>query len=110
MNPTDSAPDRIRRRILKINSTSSNPLLGGVSGTTRGESASHASTAAVAAGRSDVDLSPAARHLASLQDGNADIQTERVQQIRDALASGDLHIDPSRIADGLLASVRELLK
>ena len=50
---------------MKINSTSSNPLLGGVSGTTRGESASHASTAAVAAGRSDVDLSPAARHLAS---------------------------------------------
>lgn len=94
---------------MKINSTSSNPLLGGVSGTTRGESASHASTGA-AATRSDVDLSPAARHLASLQDGNADIQTERVQQIRDALASGDLHIDPSRIADGLLASVRELLK
>jgi negative regulator of flagellin synthesis FlgM len=57
-----------------------------------------------------VDLSPAARHLAAMQDGNSDIQTARVQQIRDALASGDLRIDPSRIADGLLASVRDLLK
>ncbi|CAM5190683.1 Negative regulator of flagellin synthesis OS=Castellaniella defragrans OX=75697 GN=HNR28_000427 PE=3 SV=1 [Castellaniella defragrans] len=94
---------------MKINSTSSNPLLGGVSGGSRGESASHASTPA-ASSRSDVALSPAARQLAALQDGGADVRTERVQQIRDALASGDLRIDPSRIADGLLASVRDLLK
>ncbi|TAN27707.1 MAG: flagellar biosynthesis anti-sigma factor FlgM [Castellaniella sp.] len=95
---------------MKINSTSSNPLLNGVSGTTRGESPSHANTGAATTSRSDVDLSPAARHLAALQDSAADVQTTRVQQIRDALASGDLRIDPSRIADGLLASVRDLLK
>jgi negative regulator of flagellin synthesis FlgM len=95
---------------LKINSTSSNPLLNGVAGTTRSESPSHANPGAGSTSRSDVDLSPAARHLAAMQDGNSDIQTARVQQIRDALASGDLRIDPSRIADGLLASVRDLLK
>jgi negative regulator of flagellin synthesis FlgM len=57
-----------------------------------------------------VDLSPAARHLAGLQSSDNDINVARVQEIRDALASGQLKIDPSRIADGLLASVRDLLK
>ncbi len=95
---------------MKINSTSSNPLLNGVAGGTRGDTASHTSSGAAAGGRTAVDLSPAARHLAALNDSDADVQIERVQQIRDALASGELKIDPSRIADGLLASVRDLLK
>ena len=94
---------------MKINSTSSNPLLNGVAGNTRSDSTSSTSSSAKG-GRTAVDLSPAARHLAALNDSDADIQAERVQQIRDALASGDLKIDPSRIADGLLASVRDLLK
>lgn len=62
------------------------------------------------AGKASVDLSPAARHLANLQNSDKDINVARVQEIRDALASGQLKIDPSRIADGLLASVRDLLK
>jgi len=95
---------------LKINSTSSNPLLSGVAGGTRGDTASHAASGSATSNRAAVDLSPAARHLAALNDGSADIQAERVQQIRDALASGQLKIDPSKIADGLLASVRDLLK
>jgi negative regulator of flagellin synthesis FlgM len=95
---------------LKINSTSSNPLLNGVAGGTRSDSASHAASGTGSGSRSAVDLSPAARHLAALNDSDADVRTEQVQQIRDALASGELKIDPSRIADGLLASVRDLLK
>lgn len=62
------------------------------------------------AGKSAVDLSPAARNLANLQNSDNDVNVARVQEIRDALASGQLKIDPSRIADGLLASVRDLLK
>jgi negative regulator of flagellin synthesis FlgM len=95
---------------LKVNSTSSNPLLNGVAGNSRSDSTSHASTGPAGSSRSEVDLSPAARQLAALNDSGADVQTARVQQIRDALASGELKIDPARIADGLLASVRELLK
>ena len=57
-----------------------------------------------------VDLSAAARHLSNLQGSDNDINVARVQEIRDAIASGQLKIDPSRIADGLLASVRDLLK
>ena len=94
---------------MKINSTSSKPLLNGVTGVTRSDTPFSA-TSGVSGGRAAVDLSPAARHLASLNDSSADIQAARVQQIRDALASGELTIDPSRIADGLLASVRDLLK
>jgi negative regulator of flagellin synthesis FlgM len=95
---------------LKVNSTSSNPLLNGVAGNTRSDSTSHASAGSAGSNRSEVDLSPAARQLAALNNSDADVQTARVQQIRDALASGELKIDPARIADGLLASVRELLK
>jgi negative regulator of flagellin synthesis FlgM len=59
---------------------------------------------------SSVGLSSAARHLSSLENSDNDVNMERVNQIRDAIASGELKMDPSRIADGLLASVRDLLK
>lgn len=62
------------------------------------------------AGKGSVDLSAAARHLSLLQDGTADIDQARVEQIRNAITSGRLKIDPARIADGILASARELLK
>ena len=63
-----------------------------------------------ASGKNNVDLSAAARHLSRLQDGATDIDQARVEQIRAAIASGRLQIDPARIADGILASARELLK
>lgn len=63
-----------------------------------------------AASKGTVDLSSTARHLSNLQNSDNDINVVRVNQIRDALASGQLKIDPSRIADGLIASVRDLLK
>lgn len=59
---------------------------------------------------SAVDLSPAARHMSALEDSSTDINVVKVQALRDAIASGQLQIDPSRIADGLLASARDLLK
>lgn len=96
---------------MKISSTSSNNPLGGVAGGARTDSGSGAHSAGQSsAGKSSVDLSSAARHLAALQDGSGDIQAQKIQQIRDAIASGQLQIDPGRIADGLLASVRDLLK
>lgn len=97
---------------MKISSTSSNNPLGGVAGGVRTDSGNgtHPASQAAAGARSSVDLSAAARHLAALQDGSGDIQAQKIQQIRDAIASGQLQIDPGRIADGLLASVRDLLK
>lgn len=66
--------------------------------------------AASAGGKGAVDLSATARHLSNLQNSDNDVNVARVNEIRDALASGQLKIDPSRIADGLIASVRDLLK
>ena len=48
--------------------------------------------------------------MLALQDGSNDINVERVAAIRAAIASGQLKIDTSRIADGLIASARDLLK
>lgn len=97
---------------MKISSTSTNHPVNGVAGGVRPDAASGAPGAgqASAGNKPAVDLSPAARHLAAMQDGGQDIQAERVQEIRDAIASGELRMDPERIADGLLASVRDLLK
>lgn len=63
-----------------------------------------------AAGAAKVALSPTARALSSLSDGSSDIDMALVAEIRDAISAGNLKIDTSRIADGLLASARELLK
>lgn len=57
-----------------------------------------------------VDFSSAARHLAKLQNTDGDINMAKVQELRDAIASGQYKVDTSRIADSLIASARELLK
>ncbi|QPT39105.1 anti-sigma28 factor FlgM [Oligella ureolytica] len=54
-----------------------------------------------------VDLSPVARDL---QNPGNDIDQARVQAIRQALADGSLNINPSRIADGILNDVIDVLK
>lgn len=96
---------------MKINSTSSNnPLNGVTSGAPSDVTAGRHSAAQTGSGKPSVDLSSAGRHLAALQDGSSDIQTQRVQQIRDAIASGQIQIDPGQIADGVLASLRDLLR
>ena len=57
-----------------------------------------------------VDLSATARQLQQLQSSDNDINIERVQEIKDAIAAGKLKVDTNRIADSLIASARELLK
>lgn len=92
---------------MKISSSVNNPFVNSVNG---GRATGTASTNGSTSGKSAVDLSPAARHLASLQNADNDIDMQRVQQVRDAIAAGQLKVDASRIADSLIASVRELLK
>lgn len=95
---------------MKITSPSINsPAISKVSGS-RTDGVTRAGVSSPAASKGAVDLSSTARHLSDLQNSENDINMVRVNQIRDALASGQLKIDPSRIADGLIASVRDLLK
>lgn len=62
------------------------------------------------ASSAQVDLSPVSRKLLDLQSGSSDINPERVAAIKAAIASGQMQIDPTKIADGIIASARELLK
>lgn len=59
---------------------------------------------------SAVALSSTARHLQQVQSSAGDIDMERVQALRTAIANGTMEINTDRIADNLLASTRELLK
>ena len=70
--------------------------------------ASHAYSNSSSTG--EVDFSAAARQLNSLQDSSADVDIKKVEALREAIAAGELKIDTSRIADSLIASVRDLLK
>ncbi|WP_397475601.1 flagellar biosynthesis anti-sigma factor FlgM [Pusillimonas sp.] len=92
---------------MKITSSSSNPAVNTVTGS---RSPTGAKAGSNAPEKATVELSPAARQLAVLQNGDNDVNVERVQAIRDAIASGQLKVDTGRIADSLLASARELLK
>ncbi|NYT87073.1 flagellar biosynthesis anti-sigma factor FlgM [Pollutimonas harenae] len=97
---------------MKITSSPLNTPTGPVAGT-RSDGVNNTNVPAsgsAASGKPSVDLSSAARHLSSLENADNDVDVARVQELRDAIASGQLKIDPSRIADGLLASVRDLLK
>ncbi|GAA4410319.1 hypothetical protein GCM10011450_24680 [Advenella faeciporci] len=53
-----------------------------------------------------VDLSPVARDLTS---SDNDVDLERVQAIRQALANGTLNINPTRIAEGILQDAIDIL-
>ena len=96
---------------MKITSnTLKSQLASSVAATRNARAASGAPTGGGGEKAAAVDLSAAARHLAGLQNSENDIDVAKVQELRDAIASGQLKIDTSRIASGLIASARELLK
>jgi negative regulator of flagellin synthesis FlgM len=63
-------------------------------------------------GEPNVSLSPLSSQLRGLgaDASTADINTERVASLKDAISKGQLPIDTSKIADGLIATARSLLK
>ncbi|AOB31034.1 flagellar biosynthesis protein FlgM [Bordetella sp. H567] len=97
---------------MKINSSTTRPSPTTVdAGNTRAAlGQAYGGVASGGSSSAQVDLSPMSRKLVDLQSGSEDIDTAKVQAIRDAIAAGQLKIDPSKIADGLIASAKELLK
>lgn len=74
------------------------------------------SAAPVASTASDASVSTSALssemralQAALAQTGSADIDVAKVAAIKDAIAKGQLSIDTSKIADGLIATARDLL-
>lgn len=69
-----------------------------------------AAPAAPAAGLSMSPLASQIRDIGTRATGaaNGDIDVKKVEEIRQAIADGTLKMDSSKIADGLLATLREL--
>ena len=92
---------------MKITSQLNSAIVGTPSASRQSNASARASSTTAS---STVAVSSTARHLSNLQNSDNDINIERVKEIRDAIAAGKLKVDPSRIADSLIASVRDLLK
>jgi len=72
-------------------------------------------TSAQAAGtQQDVNLSTLSLQIRGLSGGltnaTGGIDTKRVAEIKDAISKGNLSVDPGKIADGLIQTVRDLLQ
>ncbi|VVD99024.1 Negative regulator of flagellin synthesis [Pandoraea pneumonica] len=68
----------------------------------------------VAGSDANVSTSPLSSEMRALQaalaqTGSADIDVAKVSEIKQAIAEGRLTIDPSKIADGLISTARDLL-
>jgi len=96
---------------VKINQSTSSRPGEPADGAARAAPAASAASPVQASG--DVHVSPLAAQVRAIgaslvQDSDDDIDTARVEEIRQAIVEGRIKIDPSKIADGLLASLREL--
>ncbi|CAM3462199.1 flagellar biosynthesis anti-sigma factor FlgM [Cupriavidus taiwanensis] len=97
---------------MKINhSTSSRPADAAAGDAARPQAAPAAADAAApSAGLSVSPLAAQVRDISArlAQPADDDIDTAKVEEIRQAIAEGRIRIDPGKIADGLLATLREL--
>lgn len=83
---------------------------GAAGSTGRAPAAASAAPAAPAAGLTMSPLGSQVREIGSrlVDQADDDIDSAKVEEIRQAIAEGRLRMDPSKIADGLLATLREL--
>lgn len=95
---------------MKITTTL--PAVGnaGGNGSVRGPNSAAASEKAAGTGSGErVDISSLSARLQEVGAGEAPVDAQRIAEIKQAIAEGRFHINPERIADGLLNSVREML-
>jgi negative regulator of flagellin synthesis FlgM len=76
-------------------------------GRPRGPAAAPQKPGTTAGGR--VDISSLSARLQEVGAGEAPVNAQRVAEIKQAISEGRFQINPERIADGLLASVRDML-
>lgn len=98
---------------MKINqSTPSLPADAAATDSAARPAANGAASSATSGALTGVRVSPLTaqvREISSrlVNETDDDIDTAKVEEIRQAIAEGRIKIDPSKIADGLLASLRE---
>lgn len=88
----------------------SSPGLGVSTTQTRaGRGAEKAGSAKVAA-TDTVNLSSQSQALAGVSGSNAVFDVSKVQEIKDAIASGRFQVNAGKVADGLIDTVKELIR
>lgn len=90
---------------------SGKPIAPTAPGEARPRSPANAATTVVSSG-AKVELSSLSSSLQKAEAAIAqtpEVDTQRVEEIKQAIANGEFKIDAGRIADGLIASVREML-
>jgi negative regulator of flagellin synthesis FlgM len=96
---------------VKINhTTSSRPADAPAADSTVRPQAGQSAPAAISSGVSVSPLAAQVREIGSrlANETDDDIDTAKVEEIRQAIAEGRIKIDPGKIADGLIATLREL--
>ena len=92
---------------MKISSSTS--AVGGAPESGRTRNTPPAPQQAGAASTERVDISSLSARLQEVGAGEAPVDSQRVAEINLAITEGRFQVNPERIADGLLASVREML-
>lgn len=92
---------------MKINSGL--PSVASVPDRTRARGSAATAPAHDSASSEQVDISSLSARLQEIGTGEAPVDVERVAEIKRAIAEGRFQINPERIADGLLSSVRDML-
>lgn len=70
-------------------------------------------TAQTSGASSSVELSPMASQLQQLESSIADapaVDAAKVSELKQAIAEGRFEVHPEKVADGLIASVRQMLQ
>lgn len=92
---------------MKINSAIPSVSSTPDTGRSRGQPAAQPATGSAASER--VDISSLSARLQEVGAGETPVNAARVAEIKQAIAEGRFQINPERIADGLLNSVRDML-
>jgi negative regulator of flagellin synthesis FlgM len=92
---------------VKINS--SVPSVGSAPEPSRPRGPQAATPKADAGSSERVDISSLSARLQEVGAGDTAMNSARVAEIKQAISEGRFQINPERIADGLLASVRDML-
>lgn len=96
---------------MKIENSSIKPT-GAVVSDVKTRPTREGAASAGAAGGSKVELSSFANHLQQLEQTLAQtpvVDSGKVEEIKTAIAQGQFKVNPEKVADGLLDSVRQML-
>ena len=96
---------------MKINDSGSikKPAATSVAATQTGAGKAAEKTGATAAASDNVRLSSQAKALSSTSSGGV-FDAKKVDEIKAAIASGTFQVDASKVADGLIDSVKDLIQ